>query len=181
MESMVVKETSIPGCYIIEPKIHEDQRGRFVKTFHYDAFKDHGLDTSFREEFYTISHNCVLRGLHFQRPPHDHTKLVYCSLGRIFDVVVDLRSESNFYGRYYFCELNADDACMLYVPRGLAHGFYVQSEIAVVVYNVSTVHSPDYDDGIHWASVDAPWPDKNPILSDRDKTFTRLENFKTPF
>jgi dTDP-4-dehydrorhamnose 3,5-epimerase len=181
MESMVIEEITIPGCYIIKPEVHEDQRGSFVKTFHYDIFKDHGLETSFREEFYTTSHNRVLRGLHFQRPPHDHTKLVYCLSGKIFDVVVDLRSESTTYGRYYCCELSKYSANMLYVPRGLAHGFYVQSDSAIVVYNVSTIHSPDYDDGILWDSVDVPWPDENPILSDRDKSFTKLVNFITPF
>jgi dTDP-4-dehydrorhamnose 3,5-epimerase len=178
---MVIEETIIPGCCIIKPTIHEDHRGKFVKIFHYAAFKNHGLETSIYEEYYTTSHNRVLRGLHFQKPPHDHAKLVCCLFGKIFDVAVDLREASKTYCSYYCCELSANSSNMLYVPKGLAHGFYVLSDIAVVVYSVSTVYSPDHDDGILWDSVGIPWPDENPVLSERDKAFSKMTNFTTPF
>jgi dTDP-4-dehydrorhamnose 3,5-epimerase len=181
MESMVIEPTAIPGCFVIKPKSHDDQRGKFVKTFHRKTFQDHGLEAHFHEEYYTISINRVLRGLHFQKPPHQHNKLVYCPFGNIFDVVLDLRFGSPTYRRYYSCELSDHNAHIIYVPKGLAHGFYVKSEKAVVVYNVSTIYSPDHDDGILWNSAEIPWPDNNPIISDRDRGFITLANFVTPF
>lgn len=175
------KNTSIPGCFELIPQKIEDQRGKFVKTFHLNAFKEQGLNTTYAEVYYTESCKGVIRGLHFQLPPMDHTKLVYCVYGSVMDAVVDLRVGSPTFGKYEVFDLSAEKGNMIYVPTGLAHGFYVKSEKAILVYNVSSVYSPAHDAGIRWDSADIPWPVGNPILSDRDQHFPSFNDFKSPF
>lgn len=173
-------ELDIPGLYRITPKIVEDARGRFVKTFHAGAFSEHGLRDDFREEYYSTSATNVLRGMHFQTPPHDHAKLVYCLQGRVFDAVVDLRVGSPTFGRAFSLELNARDANALYVPQGLAHGFYAL-EPSTLVYKVTSEYAPEHDGGIHWASTEVAWPGAQPLISERDSRFPRLSEFASPF
>jgi len=173
--------TSIEGCSVIHTKMIIDRRGSFVKTFHKNVFSGLGLETSFSEEFYSVSKRGVLRGLHFQVPPQECVKLVYCVEGCVFDAVVDLRKNSRTYGKYEVFELDAEKANMLYIPPGLAHGFYVLSEQAIMVYKVSTVYSPEHDTGILWNSVGIPWPDNTPIISERDNRFIEFKQFKSPF
>ncbi len=174
-------ETSIPGCYEIILNKMEDERGFFVKTVHQDIFEQNGLNIYFAEEYYSYSYQGVLRGLHFQTPPADHTKLVYCVQGEIFDAVVDLRVGSPTFGKYATFELSAERANMLYIPSGLAHGFYVLSKTAILVYNVSTVYSPEHDTGILWNSAGIPWPGERPVISKRDSGFLEMEHFDSPF
>ncbi|MFE4105276.1 dTDP-4-dehydrorhamnose 3,5-epimerase [Almyronema epifaneia] len=178
---MDIKPTPIPGCYEIHPRIFTDQRGSFVKTFHQDIFRQHGLETHFAEEYYSHSRQNVLRGLHFQLPPQDHVKLVYCTAGEVLDAVVDLRLGSPTYGQFATFSLSAENAIALYMPKGLAHGFYAVSEQATMLYRVSTVYSPEHDAGIRWDSAGIPWPSAVPILSSRDQTFPTLADFASPF
>lgn len=172
---------TIPGLFEIRPKVFSDQRGRFVKTLHAPLYAHAGLCGEFVEEYYSVSHQGVLRGLHFQLPPYDHVKLVYCVQGSVIDAVVDLRTGSPTYGQSALFELTEQCANVLYIPPGLAHGFYVLSGTATLVYKTSTVHAPESDCGIRWDSAGIQWPDEPPILSDRDKGFVTLENFKSPF
>ncbi len=183
MKDEVIQITPIEfsGCFLIQPRIFEDNRGTFVKTFHKEIFKASGLEINFAEEYYSFSHKGVLRGLHFQLPPHDHVKMVYCIQGRIMDVIVDLRKDSPTYGRYAIYELSSEKANGLYLAKGIAHGFYVLSEFAIVMYKVTSVYSSEHDTGILWNSVGIPWPDQNPIMSERDKRFESFADFKTPF
>ena len=102
--------TAIPDCFEIETRIFDDLRGRFVKTFHREAFGGKGLNVDWAEEYYSISRRSVLRGLHFQLPPDDHEKLVYCTDGEVFDVVLDLRNGSPTYGEYATFHLSAGEA-----------------------------------------------------------------------
>lgn len=178
---MTVEETPIPGCFEIRPKILRDDRGGFIKTFHTDAFAKQGLCTEWREEYYSVSKRGVLRGLHFQTPPHDHAKLVYCVDGAVLDAVVDLRKGSPTYGMHKTFELTAEGAGMLYIPGGLAHGFFVLSESATMMYKVSTVYAPEHDRGIRWDSAGIPWPVQAPILSPRDAVLPVLDDFDSPF
>jgi len=176
-----IKQTEIPGCFEIFPKVFRDERGVFVKTFHEDVLRERGLETRFAEEYYSFSHKRVLRGLHFQLPPKDHVKLVYCVSGKVLDAVVDLRVGSPTYGEFETFELSSEKANMIYIPKGLAHGFYVLSESAIMMYKVTTVYSPEHDTGILWNSVGIPWPDLNPIISKRDSEFKSFRDFKSPF
>ncbi|WP_017719593.1 dTDP-4-dehydrorhamnose 3,5-epimerase [Kamptonema formosum] len=178
---MQIRETKIPGCYEITPDVFKDERGSFVKTFHQDIFKTHQLETKFAEEYYSVSHRNVLRGLHFQLPPEAHTKMVYCVQGQVIDAVVDLRVGSPTFGQFALFDLSAEKANTLYIPPGVAHGFYVTGETAIMMYKVSTVYSPEHDTGIHWDSVGIPWPCTEPIVSKRDSSFAALSEFKSPF
>lgn len=176
-----IRKTIISGCYELLPLIRSDERGAFVKTFHKGTFIKHGLETEFAEEYYSVSTKSVLRGLHFQIPPHDHTKMVYCVDGEVVDVVVDLRVGSSTYGQFAMFNLNSDKANMIYIPQGMAHGFYVCSEKAILLYKVSTEYSPEHDAGILWNSVGIPWPMNTPLLSSRDDSFITFERFISPF
>lgn len=179
---MNIKSTTIPGCVEIIPKIFTDDRGNFVKTFHRDQFEQQGLEVEWREEYYSTSHKGVLRGLHFQLPPHDHAKLVYCTSGEVLDVVLDLRMGSPAYGTHVMFKLDATNAQMIYIPKGCAHGFYTLSEQATMMYKVSTVYAPNHDAGLLWNSVGIPWPNIGPIMSDRDRKFPTFADFTTnPF
>ncbi len=178
---MEAKPTKLPGCFELWPQIREDQRGRFVKTFHRDVFDQHGLETHFAEEYYSVSRKSVLRGLHFQVPPMEHVKMVYCVRGVVFDAVVDLRIGSPTYGQHAAFRLSADNGNIIYIPPGLAHGFYVLDDLAVMLYKVSSVHAPDHDTGILWNSLDIPWPDPSPNISERDQQFPSLADFTSPF
>ena len=178
---MNVRSIAIPGCYEIHPPVSNDERGSFVKTFNHELFVKHRLVTEWQEEYYTISRQRVLRGLHFQRPPHDHEKLVYCIDGVVLDVVVDLRVGSPAYGKHVMIELTADKANMIYIPRGLAHGFYVTTQSATMLYKVSTQYAQSHDTGILWNSAGIDWPDDNPVLSSRDQSFSTFNDFESPF
>lgn len=174
------RQTAISGCFELQPIVRTDSRGQFVKTFHADYFASNNLETDFREQYYSVSRKGVLRGMHFQRPPHGHSKLVYCTSGTIQDVVVDLRIGSPSYGEHVSLEISADTGNILYLTEGLAHGFYAMTD-ATVVYNVSTVFSPESDAGILWSSIGMNWPDTSPDLSERDMNFPTLAEFKSPF
>lgn len=171
----------LPGCIELRPRIVSDIRGRFVKTFHKQAFEEIGLNTDWTEEYYSVSIKNVLRGLHFQLPPYDHEKLVYCTSGTVFDVVLDLREDSPTFRCYAAFNLDAEKSNIIYIPKGMAHGFLTLSETAVMMYKVSTVYTPEYDTGILWNSAGIPWPVVEPILSERDKKFPLLKNFCSPF
>jgi len=175
------KSLGLAGCYELLPSILEDSRGSFVKTFHDEAFKENGFETCFKEDYYSWSVKDVLRGLHFQVPPKDHVKLVYCPVGMVMDVIVDLRKNSPTFGQYITLDLSAEKANMVYIPVGMAHGFYVKSDKALVVYKVSSVYSPEHDRGIHWNSLGISWPNLEPIVSGRDNKFIGFDNFVSPF
>lgn len=176
-----IKSTLLSGCYEIHPPVFEDTRGRFVKVFHAPSYHDLQLETRFLEEYYSHSVKGVVRGMHFQNPPHDHVKIVYCVQGEVFDVVVDLRIGSPTYGKAHSVNLSAQKGNFLYIPKGLAHGFCVTSTSATLVYKVGSVHVPASDSGILWSSIDVDWPISSPTLSNRDASFPSLAQFKSPF
>lgn len=173
--------TAIAGCYEIQPRVIKDRRGQFVKTFHEPSFAVRGLATDFTEEYHSHSHKGVIRGMHYQAPPHDHVKLVYCVHGRVFDVVVDLRVGSPTYGQSATFVLDANKSNYLYIPKGLAHGFCALSELVTLVYKVTSVYAPESDAGIAWDSLGVEWPANRPVLSERDRDFVALEHFQSPF
>jgi dTDP-4-dehydrorhamnose 3,5-epimerase len=173
-------ETSIPGCYEISPKVFSDARGKLVKVFHQGLFLEKKLETNFVEDFYSISQQKVLRGMHFQLPPHDHIKLVYCIEGEVLDVLVDLRLGSPAYGLPFSFALSAAKANVLYIPKGIAHGFYTLSQSATMVYKTTSLYNEDYDSGVLWSSF-AIWPDVRPMVSAKDSSLLHLDSFQTPF
>lgn len=176
-----VKPTKLPGCFELIPKAFEDERGRFVKVFHSQGFEAHGLESNFAEEYYSISNINVIRGMHFQKPPMDHVKVVYCVQGSVLDVVTDLRIGSPTYGQSAVLELSSVKANSVYIPEGLAHGFCTLSDKSVMVYKVSTIYAPSCDSGIRWDSIGINWPTAEPVLSARDRAFEPLNQFVSPF
>jgi len=178
---MNINNLDISGCYELISISQKDKRGTFVKIFHDGMFSKLGLEKNYREEYYSISKKNVLRGMHFQTPPHDHIKLVHCIVGTIFDAVVDLRGNSPTFKKSLTIELSEEKGNMLYIPSGVAHGFYVKSKTAIVLYKVSTVYSKEHDSGILWNSTDISWPNNKPIVSERDRSFPELTKYETPF
>ena len=173
--------TDIPGCYELLPQKMADIRGSFVKTFQRSVFIQNGLETDWREEYHSLSHKGVLRGMHFQLPPYDHVKIVYCPMGEVFDVVLDLRMDSPAFGQHVHFRLSDEKANIIYIPKGCAHGFYTVSDQAVMMYKVSTEYVSEVDTGILWNSFGASWSDNSPIMSERDKSFIHFSQFNSPF
>ncbi len=178
---MEILNTGIPGCYEISPKILKDNRGWFLKTYHLDQFQTKGLETKWKEEYFSSSNKDVLRGVHFQTPPEDHTKLVTCINGSVLDVIVDLRKTSPTYKKCYSIKLNSESKNMVYIPKGCGHAFLSLEDESVLFYKVSTVYSPDNDKGLLWKDIDFDWPIKKPILSPRDMIHPSINDFKSPF
>lgn len=178
---MKIIETPIEGLLILETINFQDIRGEFQKLFNFDFFKDNNLDTGFKEFYYSVSKKNVIRGMHFQLPPFDHTKLVYVSKGRIKDVVLDIRKNSKTYGKCFSIELDNNKAQYLYIPKGLAHGFASLEDGSIVNYAQTSCFSKEHDCGILYNSFGFDWEIETPIISGRDKTFEKLEDFNSPF
>ncbi len=147
---MKFNSTPIAGLYLIEPKVFGDSRGYFFESFQQAEFEQNIGKVEFVQDNESKSGYGVLRGLHFQRPPHSQAKLVRCIVGSILDVVVDLRKDSPTFKQHYSVELSADNKLQLFIPRGFAHGFVVQSEEAIFSYKVDNLYSPTHDGGIRY-------------------------------
>ena len=152
-----------------------------MKSFKESDFTKLGLECDFKESFYTESTANVLRGMHFQLPPADHAKLVYCIHGSILDVALDIRVGSPTYGEHELFELRAEWNNAVYLPRGIAHGFYVREAPSLVVYQVTSEHDSSCDTGIRWDSFGAEWPLSSPLISPRDEALTPWQEFDSPF
>lgn len=171
----------LSGVYVMEPAVLKDKRGCFIKTFHGSEFKSKGLEYNFGESFYSYSVKNVIRGMHFQYPPHDCTKLIYVVCGAICDVILDIRKNSATYGQCLAIDISQKNKKSVYIPKGFAHGFSVLSREATVIYMQSAEYSSKYDAGIKWDSFGFDWNIKKPIISKRDKSFPSLKDFKSPF
>lgn len=178
---MDIEPTEIPGCYLLQARVLGDARGTFVKTFHTPRFEELGLRTDWREEYFSTSTKGVVRGMHFQLPPADHAKMVFCLSGEVLDVVLDLRRGSPAFGKAQGFTLSAENGRGLYLPTGCAHGFLSISDASGMYYKVTSVHSPEHDAGVAWNSFGFDWPIDVPVLSDRDGRHPALNQFDTPF
>jgi dTDP-4-dehydrorhamnose 3,5-epimerase len=176
-----ISSTEIEGLYLIQPQILTDLRGYFLKTFHEKTFVELGLNTKWKEEYFSESQKGIIRGMHFQTPPHEHFKLVTCLRGKVLDVICDLRRESETFKKVISFELSALNSRQLYIPKGCAHGFLALDDNSLMFYKVSTVYNPTHDSGILWSSINFEWPRMNYIISDRDSKLQSLETFKSPF
>lgn len=170
----------LPQTWLLDRPRFEDHRGVFVKTMSRSLFAEMELPLEFAEEFYSVSRKDVIRGMHFQVPPVDHVKLVYCAVGAVRDVLLDLRRGAG-YGRVASVTLSAEAPQVLIVPKGVAHGFRSLTDGSLLVYKTSTEHSPSHDTGVRWDSFGFDWGAGQPILSDRDRAHQRFPEFETPF
>ena len=173
--------TFVDGLFLLSSQLFLDQRGCFKKLLSKDVFDTFSLESNFVELYYSINNKNVIRGMHFQLPPFDHVKMVYVISGKIHDVCLDLRYKSKTYGKYFSCILSGDDYKYLYIPKGIAHGFSSLEDNSIVHYAQTSGYSKNHDFGIKYNSFGFNWNIKNPIMSDRDKSFPNLADFVTNF
>lgn len=179
---MQLTETKLAGAYVVEPQRHCDERGYFARTFCKKEFEERGLISEFVQ--HSVSFNRqrgTLRGLHFQKPPFEETKLIRCARGAIFDVVVDLRPESPSFTRWQAVELSADNQLALYVPERFAHGFLTLADNSLVEYQISQFYHPESAAGVRWNDPDfrIDWPGDIQLISDHDSSLPYFRDVST--
>jgi dTDP-4-dehydrorhamnose 3,5-epimerase len=180
---MKINKTFIKDLLIIEPQLFKDDRGFFYESYNKNNL-DKVINIVFVQDNESKSNKGVVRGLHFQLPPFEQTKLVRCVSGKILDVVVDLRINSKTYGKSFSIELSSENNKQLLIPKGFAHGFQVLSEDAIVNYKVDNFYNPKSDSGIIWNDKDLSidWNlDIKPVLSEKDLKLDLFKNLKSPF
>lgn len=181
---MKFTETPLKDLIKIQPDVHGDHRGFFLESYSAKPFKEAGIKVDFIQDNHSCSREKgVLRGLHFQKPPYEQSKLIRVTRGRIFDVAVDLRKSSPTFGKWFGLELSADNFTMLFVPAGFAHGFCTIEPDTHVQYKVDAPYSPAHDSGIIWndPQLAVSWPAYMPILSSKDAALPRLQDNPSPF
>lgn len=169
---MKFSERKLKGLYEITPHPHMDPRGFFMRTFDAELFKNAGLHRNWVQENHSRSERQhIIRGLHFQLPPHAETKLIRCIQGAVLDVVVDLRTDSETYGQWDSIVLSAENKKMFFIPRGFAHGFCTMSEVSEVVYKVDNFYSPAAERGLMWndSQLNIDWPVSEAFVSEKDQ------------
>lgn len=172
---MKIKETPLKDCYIIEPTIFEDERGYFYEKFNEKKFEElTGMNGHFVQDNISKSSYGVLRGVHLQKGEHAQAKLVSCLEGKVFDVAVDLRRDSETFGKWFGIELTPENKLQLYVPRGFGHGFSVLSETAIFAYKCDNFYHKDSEGSVIYndpdLNIDWKLPTDSIILSEKDKT-----------
>ena len=180
---MKISKTFIEDLLVIEPQLFKDERGFFYESYNKKKL-DKNIKIVFVQDNESKSIKGVIRGLHFQAPPFEQTKLVRCVSGNILDVAVDLRTNSKTYGKSFSIELSSVNNKQLFIPKGFAHGFQVLSNEAIVNYKVDKHYNSDSDSGIIWNDKDLSidWNlDIKPILSDKDLNLDLFKNLKSPF
>jgi len=167
---MNVIKTKLPGVLIIEPGVFGDSRGFFKEIYHKERYRENGVDVEFVQDNFSRSSRGVLRGLHFQKK-NPQGKLIQCLKGEIYDVVVDIKADSDTYGEYQGFELSDTNHRQIYIPPGYAHGFCVTSEIADISYKCTDFYQPDDEGGVAWndPQIGIQWPVKEPTLSAKDQ------------
>lgn len=170
------KRLEIPDVILIKPKVFEDERGFFMETYRKEEFEKAGIKEEFVQDGHSRSKYGVLRGLHFQKEPYAHAKLVRCTKGVIYDVVVDLRRDSPTFGKYVSSILSEFNKYILYVPKGFVHGFVVLSKEADVLYKFDRPYNSKYYRGLVWndPDVNIKWPIDDPIVSLQDQKWPTL-------
>ena len=180
---MKINKTFIEDLLIIEPQLFEDERGFFYESYNKNDL-DKIINIVFVQDNESKSNKGVIRGLHFQKPPFEQTKLVRCVSGKILDIVVDLRKKSKTYGNSFSVELSSENNKLLLVPKGFAHGFQAISDEAIVNYKVDNFYNPKSDSGIIWNDKDLSidWNlDIKPVLSVKDLKLISFKELKSPF
>ncbi len=183
---MQVKETSLPGVLLLEPKRFEDARGFFSEVWNKETLARGGIDVDFVQDNQSVSTLAgTVRGLHYQEPPYAQAKLVRCGRGRIWDVAVDVRRGSPTFGQWTAAELSAENGRQLFVPEGFLHGFSTLIDDTEVLYKCSNPYAPQADGSVLFdsAELEIDWrlPAMGPHLSDKDRSAPRFDEWKTPF
>ncbi len=177
---MIVKNI-LSSAYLFTMPSSEDARGSFVKSYSETLLKKAGVDFTLRESYFSFSKKDVVRGMHFQLPPYQHSKVVFCPVGAILDVIVDLRKDSPTYLKHFADELSAENKRAVYIPEGFAHGFKALTDDALTYYLVSSEYNKDADTGIRYDTIGFDWGVAEPVISARDLSFVSMNEFDSPF
>ncbi len=175
---MIFRELEVPGAYLLEPERHEDDRGFFARTFCRRELEARGLEPAVAQ--CNVSFNRrrgTVRGMHYQAPPAEEVKLVRCTRGAIWDVILDLRPDSAGFKRHAGVELDAESGVSLYLPAGVAHGFQTLRDASEVFYQMSEFFNPEAARGVRWndPAFAITWPREITVISDRDLAFPDFE------
>jgi dTDP-4-dehydrorhamnose 3,5-epimerase len=171
---MIFKETRLKGAYIVELEKLADERGFFARTFDQKEFEAHGLNPRVMQCNISFNkNNGTLRGMHYQIAPYQEAKLVCCTKGAIYDVIIDLRKDSPTLKQWIAVELTADNRRMLYIPEGFAHGFQTLKDNTEVFYQMSEFYHPEASRGVRWNDpvFGIVWPNDIIVISDKDREY----------
>lgn len=172
-----IQDIPLADAKLLTMPAFADERGVFIKSFHDTTLRENGINFTLKESYFSLSKKNVIRGMHFQTPPHQHSKIVFCPQGAILDVIVDLRRNSPTYGHHYAHELTADNHKAYYIPEGFAHGFKALTDDAITYYLVSSEYSREHDTGILYNSFGFDWGGEQPVISERDLSFMGMGDF----
>ncbi len=182
---MKITKTAFSDLFVIEPTVIEDHRGYFMESYNHKKLREHGIDFKFVQDNHSLSKYGVIRGLHFQNPPHSQTKLIRAVFGNILDVVVDLRKSYSTYGKHYAIELSSENKKQLLVPKGFAHGFAVLSEEAEILYKCDGYYHKQSEGGLRFDDdafqIDWGLPKKDLVLSEKDLNHQKFNDFISEF
>ncbi len=180
---MEIITTDFEGLFVLKPKVFQDKRGYFYESYNQDLFKQNNITTNFIQDNQSLSNKGIIRGLHFQNPPHAQMKLVRVIKGAVLDVVVDIRKNSKTYGQHFSIELNEENFLMLYIPVGFAHGFATLKDDTIFSYKCSETYHPESEGGLTWNDPEfkIDWQMENPILSPKDEKYDSFNLFVSLF
>jgi dTDP-4-dehydrorhamnose 3,5-epimerase len=172
---VIFTPTELEGAYVVDVEPREDERGFFARAWAREEFEAHGLSTEVAQANIAFNRRKgTLRGMHFQHPPHAEVKLVRCTRGALYDVIVDLRASSPTWKQWLGVELTAENHRMLYIPEGFAHGYQTLADDTEAYYQVSEFYAPQAEGGVRWddPAFGIEWPDPNPsVMSEKDRAW----------
>lgn len=180
---MIVDHFEIEGLLLIKPIIFSDERGEFYETYSRSKYSALGIPENFLQDNESISKKNVLRGLHFQLPPHDQGKLVRVIKGAALDVAVDIRKHSPTYGKYIMVELSEENKNQFWIPSGFAHGFLSLADETIFTYKCTNLYNKESESGFLWndKDINIQWNIDNPIVSEKDIQLASFSSFNSPF
>lgn len=183
MDTQRFQKTEFPGLVVFQAKIFRDPRGYFFEPFNARLFAENGLPTDFVQDNQSLSAKGIVRGLHFQQPPHAQGKLIRVARGKVLDVVVDIRKGSPTYGKHYKIELSEENLLALYVPAGFAHGFLTLEDNTLFTYKCTDYYAPETEAGLLWndPELNIDWGMEDVLLSDKDRDHSHFAEFDSPF
>ena len=176
---MIFTETTLKNAYVIELEKREDHRGFFARTWDEKEFEKHNLNSNLVQCNVSFSKKCgTLRGMHYQKKPFEESKVIRCTKGKIFDVIIDLRSSSSTFKKWFGVELTEENYKMLYVPEGFAHGFQSLEDNSEIIYQVSEFYTPNSELGIHWndPAFNITWPIEEKIITEKDNSWKLFDS-----
>lgn len=176
--------TKFGDAWLIKPKVFQDSRGFFLESYSKKLFETQGINAEFVQDNHSLSANKgVLRGIHFQKPPHEQAKLVRVTRGSVYDVIVDLRKNSPSYGQWQGFDLSAENFLLLFIPRGFGHAFCTLEDNTEFLYKTDGFYAPEFEGGLIWndPTLKIDWPIKDPVLSEKDQVLPKFVDFESPF